>query len=163
LDRTDHDPHAAREQPLSLRQATDADILFSEALSRDNMLRYRQALGIDWDPARYRHSWLEFENLVIEIAGVPVGVLRLSVSPGALEIRDLQLLPAHFGEGIGGWALRQALALARSRGFGALALRVYADNPALRLYTRLGFEVVRRDGVVLHMQRPTELPTPQPG
>ena len=57
------------------------------------------------------------------------------------------------GQGIGSWALEQALARARARGFPTVALRVYADNPALALYTRFGFRVARADGTLLHMER----------
>ena len=55
------------------------------------------------------------------------------------------------GQGIGGWALRQAQALAVQRGHPRLQLRVYADNPARRLYARLGFTVESEADGTLHM------------
>jgi GNAT superfamily N-acetyltransferase len=137
----------------SLRPATDADLAFSEALSRDNMRGYRAAQGVEWHPARYRASWAEFENFVIEVDGVAAGVLRLSVTGDMLEIRDLQVVPERIGQGLGSWALSRALELARARGHAMLGLRVFADNPALRLYLRFGFMTVRREGGLLHMAR----------
>jgi hypothetical protein len=65
---------------LSLRPATGADLNFSETLSRDNMRGYRAAQGIDWDPERYRASWAEFENLVIEVDGAERGALCVCLS-----------------------------------------------------------------------------------
>jgi GNAT superfamily N-acetyltransferase len=140
---------------VSLRPATDADLAFSETLSRDNMRGYRAAQGIDWDPLRYRASWTEFENLVIEVEGVPAGVLRVSTRADMLEIRDLQVVPERRGQGLGSWALGRAIALACARGHAMLGLRVFADNPALRLYERFGFELQCREGGVLHMARST--------
>src|SRR5690606_39773132 len=60
----------------------------------------------------------------------PVGLLRLLPEGEALGLRDLQVVPSRQGKGIGGWAVRQAQALAFQRGHPRLQLRVYADNPA---------------------------------
>ncbi|MEJ7746389.1 MAG: GNAT family N-acetyltransferase [Luteimonas sp.] len=115
------------------------------------MASYLSTRGIAWDPRRYHDSWIQFENLVISGNDIPVGVLRLLAVDGALEIRDLQVLPSHTGRGVGTWAVEQAKAQAIGRGMAELRLRVYAENPARRLYTRLGFRVVANDNGVIHM------------
>ena len=125
---------------LFLRQADDRDVLFCEALNRRNMDRYRAARGILWDPERFRRNWAEFENLLILDGVEPVGLLRMCNEDGALGLRDLQVVPERQGRGIGTWAVRQAQALAVQRGCSGVQLRVYEDNPARRLYRRLGFE-----------------------
>lgn len=53
--------------------------------------------------------------------------------------------------GIGNWAVRQTQALARERGYTGAQLRVYVQNPAARLYHRLGFEALHVAGGVIHM------------
>lgn len=136
---------------LHLRPATDADFAFCEALSRSNMAPYFAARGIVWDPGRYRAGWARFEGHVISADGQPAGLLQLLMVDGALEIRDLQVAPEHRGVGIGSWAVAQAKSMAASRGIGRLRLRVFADNPAMRLYTRLGFKRDAMDGTVVHM------------
>jgi ribosomal protein S18 acetylase RimI-like enzyme len=142
---------------LSLRPASEADLDFCERLSRSNMAAYRSARGIVWDSQRYLTSWAQFENFVIVANGIPVGTLRLLEVDGALEIRDLQVLPSQHGQGIGTWAINQAQTLATNRGTTALRLRVFPDNPAQHLYSRLGFEVVEVDDGIVHMAR--RLPT----
>ncbi|MBW8311310.1 MAG: GNAT family N-acetyltransferase [Rhizobium sp.] len=139
------------EEPATLRPATPADRAFAERLSHDNMAAYRAARNIAWDPARFEASWASFDNRVIESRGVAVGVLRLHGLPDALEIRDLQLLPAHQGRGLGAWAVRQAFRRAAELGKPELRLRVFPENPARRLYERLGFAVVAELDGVLHM------------
>ncbi len=136
---------------LRLLPATPADRAFCEALGRDNMAAYRAARGIAWDPARFAASWATFENHVIVDRGERVGLLRLLVAGDALEVRDLQLLPAHRGRGIGTWAIAGAAAIARGRGLHRLRLRVLEENPARRLYARAGFEVERVVDGILHM------------
>ncbi|MGY0561173.1 GNAT family N-acetyltransferase [Luteimonas sp. A277] len=136
---------------LTLRPATDSDFAFCESLSCANMAVYHRSRGIDWDKQRFQASWLEFENLMVLADGEVVGLLRVLPEGEALAIRDLQLLPAWQGRGIGRWAVEQAKALAAERGFHRLVLRVYTDNPARNLYLRLGFVVEDLVNGTLHM------------
>lgn len=150
---------------LQLRPALEADRAFCESLHRSNMASYRSARGIAWDPDRFLANWAQFENLVISVDDQRAGLLRLLVVDGALEIRDLQLVPEHRGHGIGAWAVAEVKAMAASRGIGELRLRVYAENPAQRLYIRLGFKVDATDGSVVHMShalRPRNAAADQP-
>ncbi|KGO99888.1 GNAT family N-acetyltransferase [Novilysobacter defluvii] len=136
---------------LSLRQATNGDAPFCEALNRRNMDRYRAVRKVRWDAERFRRSWAEFDNLLILDDIEPVGLLRLGNEDGALGLRDLQVVPERQGQGIGTWAVRQTQALALERGSVGVQLRVYEENPASRLYLRLGFETRYVDDGVIHM------------
>lgn len=137
-----------------LRSADAADFPFCEALSRDNMRAYLVSRGIEWSPERFRASWREFENFVIEVDGKPVGLLRLTPEDEALGLRDLQILPGQQCRGIGAWAMREALSLATERGFHRVQLRVYEENPARAWYARLGFAVDSSTAGKLRMSRP---------
>lgn len=136
---------------LQLRQAQALDCAFCEHLSRCNMQPYHMARAISWDPQRFAQTWQQFENYLICRARQDLGLLRLLVVDGYLEIRDLQLLPEFTGQGIGQWAIAQAVQLAKERKINALRLRVYEENPARRLYERHGFVVVSEIDRTLHM------------
>lgn len=136
---------------LSLRPATDDERAFCETLNRRNMAEYLAARGIAWDPERFLGSWATFENLVILSGTEVVGILRLAVEQDALGLRDVQILPRCQGQGIGTWAVQQAQAMAGSRGFDRLQLRVYEENPARALYARLGFRELAVAGGTVHM------------
>lgn len=113
--------------------------------------------------ARYVNGWGRAGDLgLAALAGPgPVGAawLRLwppgdhgfgYVAPAVPELA-IALLPSYCGQGIGTYLLTQLLALARPR-YSAVCLSVRADNPAMRLYQRLGFtqlegsQVVNRTG-----------------
>ena len=136
---------------LSLRPATENDLAFCESLNRGNMSRYLADRGIACDPERFLRSWAEFENLVIQLDGQDIGLLRLTPEQQGLGLRDLQVLPSHQNRGIGSWAVRQAKSIAASRGFQRLQLRVYEDNPAKRLYARMGFQTELEAAGTVHM------------
>ncbi|NLA67961.1 MAG: GNAT family N-acetyltransferase [Gammaproteobacteria bacterium] len=136
---------------LRLQSATAHDFAFCEHLSRTNMAGYLAARGIAWDPARFRASCAEFENLMIVAGDEAIGLLRLLPEGEALDLRDLQIVPARQRQGIGGWAVRQAQAIALQRGHRRLQLRVYAENPARALYARMGFVDEAEAEGTLHM------------
>ena len=125
---------------LLLRPAEEKELAFCESLNRGNMSRYLADRAIAWDPDRFLRSWADFENFIIELDGQDIGLLRLTPEQHGLGLRDLQILPTHQNRGIGSWAVRRAKDIAASRGFRRLQLRVYEDNPAMRLYTRMDFE-----------------------
>jgi ribosomal protein S18 acetylase RimI-like enzyme len=124
---------------LALRPATEAELGFCEALTRSNLSGYLATRGTHWDPGRYRASWRAFENLLILADDRAAGLLRLLGDGRALEIRDLQVVPACQGQGIGSWAIQQVKSQAARSGVECIRLRVFEENPARALYARLGF------------------------
>jgi ribosomal protein S18 acetylase RimI-like enzyme len=65
---------------------------------------------------------------------------------------SIAMLPAYRGQGIGTKLMTELIASLQSR-YAALSLSVSRENPALRLYERLGFEVVKEDGGSVTMKR----------
>jgi ribosomal protein S18 acetylase RimI-like enzyme len=84
---------------------------------------------------------------VIELDGAPVGRLLVDRSTDTTTLVDVALLPAARGRGLGGALLTALCAEGRP-----VTLRVLADNPARRLYTRLGFEPVGEAPPYLQMR-----------
>lgn len=66
---------------------------------------------------------------------------RLKVPTGSFEVRDVHVAPSRRGEGIGDALLAEAERRARAADVDRLALLVRADNPAKRLYERVGYVV----------------------
>jgi ribosomal protein S18 acetylase RimI-like enzyme len=61
------------------------------------------------------------------------------------------VLPAYRGQGVGTQLLTALLRMAATH-YRAVSLSVWKENPARRLYERLGFVTVREDGVTLTMR-----------
>jgi GNAT superfamily N-acetyltransferase len=117
------------------------------------------------DLARYVTGWGRKGDvgMVVEQEGLPVGAAWLRLwsktdrGYGYLseEIPELAiaLIPTARAQGMGTELLKQTLALA-SHDFPAVCLSIRADNPALRLYQRVGFvpvagsQVTNREGGV---------------
>jgi GNAT superfamily N-acetyltransferase len=99
--------------------------------------------------ATYRDTSFE----VVLVDDEPAGRLIVARWPDDLRVVDVALLPEHRGRGVGGTLLRSLLEEADERGVKA-SIHVERFNPALRLYTRLGFRSVSETDVYLLLERP---------
>jgi ribosomal protein S18 acetylase RimI-like enzyme len=102
--------------------------------------------------AHYRSHYSDAAFNVIEVDGEPAG--RLYVHRGRSEIRivDIVLAPPFRGRGIGTRLLAALIAEADDGGL-KLSIHVEVNNPARRLYERLGFVHAGEHGIYLLMER----------
>lgn len=143
--------------PFHLRRASLSDFAFAEALTRTNMGRYYERHGLAWRADLFLASWQESENFILEADNEPIGLLRLTEEDDSLHIRDVQIAEGHRRQGAGTYLLETSHHWARERGLRELQLRVFVDNPAARLYLRMGYRVagprLAQLGAIRHMTR----------
>jgi ribosomal protein S18 acetylase RimI-like enzyme len=113
-----------------------ASLGFGDA-QRDALLRVQWLAQRHGYLARYPHG----EHQLVLLDGRPSGRLWMAREPGELRLVDISLLPAHRGTGVGTELLRALQQEATAAGK-PLRLSVARDNPAQRLYARLGFKPV---------------------
>lgn len=133
--------------------ATTDELSFARRVSRENMEKYYTGFGRHWDPAAFEASWPATENYSILSRDVPIGVLRLRPDPDAIYISDLQITTANQGRGAGTFALAFVERIARERGLPRIRLRVFSENPAVRLYQRAGFRKIAEEPGKLLFER----------
>lgn len=88
---------------------------------------------------------------VIEQGGSPIGRLYVDTWEDEYRLIDIALLPEHRNHGIGSAILHDLLAKAEAANK-AIRIHVEHDNPALKLYQRLGFRQVKDVGVYAFME-----------
>lgn len=101
--------------------------------------------------AYYREHYEPATFDVIEVEGEPAGRLYVARWEEEIRIMDIALLPEHRGRGIGTALLRALLDEAAEAGK-RLSIHVELNNPARRLYERLGFAAVEERGVYVLME-----------
>jgi GNAT superfamily N-acetyltransferase len=143
--------------PFYLRQAVPDDFEFAEALTHGNMNGYYERHHLVWRTDLFFESWQESENYILESEGKPIGLLRLTEEGDSLHIRDVQIAPGFRGRGAGTYLLETSHRWAQQRGLRELQLRVFVDNPAARLYLRMGYRLagprLAQLGAIRHMSR----------
>lgn len=127
-----------------LQQATASDEQPLYEIHRAAMRDHVEAVW-GWDEADQRARFLAgFDPArvsVIMVAEKPIGLLRVDRRDDEVFLASIELAPEAQRRGLGGeivgWVLREAA----QRGV-PVRLQVFHQNPARRLYERLGFHVV---------------------
>lgn len=141
-----------------LRPAASGDFEFAESLTHGNMNAYYQRHGLRWRADLFFASWRDSENFILELDSVSIGLLRITEEGDSLHIRDVQIAPGHRQRGAGTYLLETSHRFAKARGLRETQLRVFVDNPAARLYLRMGYRLagprLAQFGSIRHMARP---------
>ncbi|HEY0044432.1 MAG TPA: GNAT family N-acetyltransferase [Allosphingosinicella sp.] len=144
---------------VTCRPATEADALFLALVYASTRLEEVAASGWPLEmqhqflsqqaDAQRRHYLAHYPNaewLVIARGGEAIGRLFIEEWTSEIRLIDIALLPQARGGGAGSAILRDLLALATDKGK-PLTIHVERNNPAMRLYTRLGFARIDEHGV----------------
>jgi ribosomal protein S18 acetylase RimI-like enzyme len=155
--------HAASAGAVALRPVAEGDRAFLVELY--GSVREPELARVPWDgvtkrafiehqfsaqDAHYREHYPGATLDVIEIDDEPAGRLYVHRGPRDIRIMDIALAPAFRGRGIGSELLRSLIGEADTSER-TLSIHVEANNPARRLYERLGFRLAGEHGVYLLM------------
>lgn len=105
----------------------------------------------------YMEQFASAEFSIIRWRGRDVGRLYLHHRDEELRLIDIALLPDVRRQGLGGALMRRVLKMGQEAGK-PVRIHVEKNNPALRLYHRLGFENIEDQGVYYLMQWSPEDP-----
>ena len=105
--------------------------------------------------AQHRHYQEHYAGAAFDLLLVdnrPAGRLYVARSAKTLCIVDIALMPEFRGRGIGTQLMTELFAEADAAGL-SVSIHVEVNNPARRLYDRLGFQIVGEYGIYLLMER----------
>jgi ribosomal protein S18 acetylase RimI-like enzyme len=100
----------------------------------------------------YKAAYPDAEHQVILGDGEPIGRILVNRTPDFFLLVDIALLPEYQKRGVGAKYLRELLEQSEKAGV-PVRLQVLKNNPALRLYKRLGFIKTGEDELYLQMER----------
>jgi ribosomal protein S18 acetylase RimI-like enzyme len=101
--------------------------------------------------SHYQEHYADARFEIVLAGEQPIGRLYVDRREDELRIIDIALLPEHRGRGIGGRLMRPLLEEAAAGGL-PVRIHVERENPAMRLYERLGFRQTGDTGVYLLME-----------
>lgn len=99
----------------------------------------------------YMEQFAAADFSIIRQNGRSIGRLYLDHREDEIRLIDIALMPDVRRHGIGGALMRSILEQGREAGK-PVRIHVEKNNPALRLYSRLGFESIEDQGVYYLMQ-----------
>lgn len=147
---------------VALRLASPADVPFLKAVfaaTRTVELSYLAEnqrepfieMQFNMQQQNYRLNYPAAENNIILCGREPIGRILVDRGPRNFVLVDIAIAEEFRNRGVGSYLIRKLMNEA-----GALQkpleLSVFKSNPALRLYQRLGFSLVKDDGLYLIMR-----------
>jgi len=145
---------ASMTRHINLQQAKAEHYDFALHLYLLTMRPYMEELDM-WDERQQRAifaaQWKREEARIISVDGKDVGWLQVAELPTEIRLQKFYISPSHQRSGIGSEVMSNLLAAWRSTGK-KVVLRVLKNNPARRLYERLGFAVVAEESVTFRMR-----------
>ena len=140
---------------VGLRAAAADDYAFALAIYVETIKPYTVAY-LEWidaeQTARFARLWMPAEVRVITAHGADVGWLQASETGPEIFLKQMYVAPAHQRRGIGSEILRRLLdrwEITKK----PVVLGVLKNNPAGRLYERLGFAVTSETDTKFMMRR----------
>lgn len=136
---------------LDFVKATDKDFDFLFNLRLKTMVSHLEKAGLYLTrEQQYERVTYEYKcSHLIRVCGSLIGLLKFKENEKTIEIMQLQILPEFQGKGYGKSVIKHVIAIAGSKD---ISLTVLKNNPAYRLYTRLGFATVDEDKYEYHLQ-----------
>jgi len=149
---------------LTFRPATRADDDFLFRLYAST--RAEEMAATDWSPAQqeiflrmqytarqrsYHTAFARAEHSVISDGQFAIGAWIVDRTREEVRLVDIAVVPEHRSRGLGHRLLERLMAEARAAEK-PLRLQVLKTNPAIRLYTRLGFTPTRDSGFHVQME-----------
>ncbi len=128
---------------FTLRAATGADLPFLLDLRVATMAPQfeRQGIVLTAQDHQLRAEFRLDAARIVERDGRALGLLKLLQESDVWTVEQFQVAPACQGLGLGAAVLRRVIAEARAASV-TLRLSVLKENPARRLYERLGFRTL---------------------
>jgi ribosomal protein S18 acetylase RimI-like enzyme len=149
----------AADAGLTFRRITDADLPFlarvyastrAEELAAAPWTDEQKAAFLDMQfraqHIHYQKYYPQADWLLTMRGGEDIGRFYIEHWPSQYRVIDIAFLPAHRGSGFGEALLRDVMDEAAAAGK-TVSTHVEKNNPAMRLYRRLGFEIEEDKGV----------------
>ena len=153
------------DKQVTLRSITEADKPFLSAVYAST--RQEELAVLSWSETEkqafltlqfnaqdtYYHNQFDSAGFfIIEQEQKQIGRLYLDHREDEIRIIDIALMPAYRNQGIGTTFLTAILDEGQDTGL-PVRIHVEFNNPALRLYRRLGFQKVAENGVYYLMEK----------
>jgi ribosomal protein S18 acetylase RimI-like enzyme len=143
------------EQTIAFRSAAPQDYDFAWRLYAATIREITESL-IGWDESKqsasFANQWRLDEVRIIVADGEDIGWLQTALIRDTVFLKQLYIDPSRQGMGIGTRVLGIIIEKA-SKKYMPVALAVMKNNPAQRLYSRLGFEIIHADQHKFYMER----------
>lgn len=138
---------------IEFRDATESDVPFLLALRKTTMDTHIRTVGLTPDDESHlQRIYHRFDCAkIIIFQSKSAGLFKAVKECDAWDLVQIQILPEFQGMGVGERIISDLLIEASNKDV-LVKLSVFKNNPAQKLYQRLGFEIVEETETAFEMQ-----------
>ena len=137
---------------IHIRPAKEPDYELAFLLMRENMAVYHEMHNIPWDQSWVEENYRDKENYSIFCCREWVGFVSVEWLKTTLYVHTLQLATTVQGGLVGARVFDFLLRKAIGKKIFQVECRSFQGNPVVKLYQRLGFEIVDSKGVLIKLR-----------
>ena len=129
---------------INIRNSTWDDYQYCYRLTKKNMQSFYKKHKLGWKPKSFRNNFDTKFIKILEYNGRRIGFYKLIFKENSWYLADLQISGIFRGKGIGSRTMKLLEKIVRNKGCDTIKLRVFFDNPAVNLYKRLGYKILKK-------------------
>ena len=133
----------------NLREANYSDYEFCYKITKENMFDLFCRHWGGWSDAEFDKGFKINNIKIIEFNYDSIGFFDYEFTVRYIHINNIQISKSMQGQGFGTNVLNNFLHIHRNK---RIILTVFSDNPARKLYERMGFREYKRDGGAIKME-----------
>jgi len=140
-------------QTFILRPAEDTDYEFTFELLKENMLEsFIKNWGF-WNENSYKANYRKEHVRIIEFKNINVGYMDFKFKVDCGYLNNINLLKKIQGNGLGTYLMKLIEKETLDKGLKRICLKVFKDNPAVKLYKKIGYKPIFEDDTSLIMEK----------
>ena len=142
---------------LRIRRCTDEDYWFVYNLLKRNMSYFYMKYWGGWNSKKFRNNFNKKNIKIIEYKNKRIAYYTLRFKNNYSYVDDIQISTLMRGKGIGTYLIYLMETETKKHNFKKIRLKVFKDNKARALYSKLGYQQIVDEGSTIIMQKKLSL------
>lgn len=124
---------------VNIKKCQDSDYEFCYKLSKENMTPYVNRHWNGWEDSFFTKNFILKRAKVIEIDDIMIGFFETEIKDNIGILHGIQIVKKYRNKGIGTKVMKIIHEEMKDKGVREIILKVFEDNPVIKLYNKLGY------------------------
>lgn len=128
---------------LKLRMCRADDYRFCHDISKRAMAPYFDKYFGGWESKIFKKNFKTAQICIIKYKQRRIGLYSHEYGANHLHILNIQVSGNYQNKGIGSFVMQKLESEAKKKKLNKISLQVFKDNPAIKLYKKIGFKPIK--------------------
>ncbi len=142
---------------FNIRKCTNKDYRFCYNLTKKNMSDYIDRHWGGWNPKMFREYFSKGNINIVEYGNRRIGLCVFEFKKDHSYVNSIQISKKFRKKGLGTLLLDMIEKESKGRKLSKIQLGIFKENPAVKLYERLGYKKIKDYGSSIIMEKEIQL------